>query len=88
MPSLRAWGQGSGAPAHRNLVQGPLLQGLRELDHALVTYLVVVEEERLRMAHETKRRSQERRMPSHKARGQGSGAPAYLQFVQGPAPHR
>ena len=30
MPSLKAWEQGSGAPAHRQVVQGPLPQCVRE----------------------------------------------------------
>ena len=37
MPSLRAWEQGSGAPAHRQVVQGPHGQNVRKLLHALVS---------------------------------------------------
>ena len=37
MPSLRASGQGSGAPAHLQVVQRPTGQNIRELLHALVS---------------------------------------------------
>ena len=43
MPSLKASGQGSGEPAHLQLRHCPTDAGLRELDHALVTDLIVVE---------------------------------------------
>ena len=43
MPSLKAWGQGSGAPAHLQLVQRPALHRLGEICRRLV----VVEKELL-----------------------------------------
>ena len=69
MPSLRAWGQGSGAPAHRQLVQRPLPQSVRKGDHAGVPNLVVIEVKQLHNAHETKLLRQE----SVHAKSQGMG---------------
>ena len=58
MPSLKAWLQGTGAPAHRQVVQGPALNCLSESGEACVADLVVVQVQLLRMAHQTKRLSQ------------------------------
>ena len=43
MPRLKAWGQVSGAPAHLQLVQGPLPQCVREGLEPYIANLVVVE---------------------------------------------
>ena len=43
MPSLKAWLQGTGAPAHLQLVQRPLGQHIHEGGHASVADLVAVE---------------------------------------------
>ena len=40
MPRLKAWGQVSGAPAHLQLVQGPLGTGVGEGLHSDVTDLI------------------------------------------------
>ena len=53
MPSLKAWEQGSGAPAHRQVVQGPLPQSVCEGDHAGVANLVASKQKVLHIAHET-----------------------------------
>ena len=45
MPSLKAWEQGSGAPAHRQVVQGPLGHSAREGLHPDVTDLIVAQVE-------------------------------------------
>ena len=37
MPSLKAWEQGSGAPAHRQVVQGPLGQHRKHLLTSIIT---------------------------------------------------
>ena len=37
MPSLKAWGQGSGAPAYLQVVQRPAGQNIRKLLHAHVS---------------------------------------------------
>ena len=43
MPSLKAWEQGSGVPAHRQVVQGPLGHCVRDGFHAIVSYLIHAE---------------------------------------------
>ena len=53
MPSLKAWEQGSGAPAHRQVVQGPALNCLSESGEACVANVVVVQPQLLCMAHQT-----------------------------------
>ena len=58
MWSLKAWGQGSGAPAYRQVVQRPTLNRRGESGEASVRNLVVVEHKLLHMAHQTKRLSQ------------------------------
>ena len=82
MPSLKAWLEGTGAPAHRQVVQGPALNRLSKSGEACVANVVVVQPQLLcikqmfcvRRVH----------MPSLKAWLQGTGAPAHLQLVQRP----
>ena len=69
MPRLKAWGQGSGASAHRQLVQGPALNRLGESSEASIRNLVLVEPKHLHIAHQTKGMSQE----SVHAKSQGMG---------------
>ena len=45
MPSLRAWGQGIGAPAHLQLVQRPLGQSTSQGNHTLISKLVLVKQQ-------------------------------------------
>ena len=59
MPTLKAWEQGSGAPAHRQVVQGPLPQCVRESLEPDIANLVVEEVKHLHIAHQTKHLSQE-----------------------------
>ena len=59
MWSLKAWGQGSGAPAYRQVVQRPALNRLSESGEACVADLVASEIKALRMAHQTNALSQE-----------------------------
>ena len=59
MPSLKAWEQGSGAPAHRQVVQGPALHRLCESGEAYVADLIFIQQKVLRMAHQTKGMRQE-----------------------------
>ena len=47
MPSLKAWEQGCGAPAHLQLVQCPLGQSIRKGCDASITNLVAPEYELL-----------------------------------------
>ena len=49
MQSLKAWGQGDGAPAHRQLIQGPLGQSVRESRNPIITDPVAVEVETLKL---------------------------------------
>ena len=49
MPSLKAWEQGSGAPAHRQVVQGPLGHSARKGLHPDVTDLIFVQVELLEL---------------------------------------
>ena len=49
MPNLKAWEQGSGEPAHRQVVQGPLGHSAREGLHPDVTDLIVVKVEILEL---------------------------------------
>ena len=59
MPRLKAWGQGSGAPAHLQIVQGPVGTRRSECSEADVADLVNVESEGLRIAHQTNLPGQE-----------------------------
>jgi hypothetical protein len=59
MPSLKAWLQGTGAPAHLQLVQRPALNCLSESGEACVANQVGYEVKHLRMAHPTNVLSQE-----------------------------
>ena len=54
MWSLKAWGQGSGAPAYRQVVQRPALNHLSQSGEACVADLVASESKPLRMAHPIK----------------------------------
>ena len=48
MPSLKAWEEGSRAPSHRQVVQGPALNCLSESGEACVADLVASEFKHLR----------------------------------------
>ena len=74
MASLRAWGQGSGAPAYRQLVQRPALNRLGESSKACVSNLVVVEKKFMRMAHQTKGMSPQESAHANKVSGHGDEA--------------
>ena len=51
MPSLKAWDQGSEAPAHLQPRHCPTGAGLGQSRYTGVTNLVIVEKKHLRMAH-------------------------------------
>jgi len=59
MWSLKAWEQGSGAQAHRQVVQGPLPQRVREGGDAGVANGIGHKVKHLRTAHQTKVMGQE-----------------------------
>ena len=51
MPRLKAWGQGSEAPAHLQLRHGPTGASVGQSRYTCVADLVVAEFKLLRMAH-------------------------------------
>ena len=69
MWSLKAWGQGSGALAYRQVVQRPVPDCGGEGGDAGVADLITAKIKQLRMAHQTKHMSQE----SAYAMSQGMG---------------
>ena len=51
MASLRAWGQGNGAPAYLQVVQRPALHRLSESGETCIANVVAIKEKCLHMAH-------------------------------------
>ena len=85
MQEFRAWEQGSGAPAHRQVVQGPLPQGARKGCEAMIANLIVVEPKHLHIAHQTKHLSQE--SAPAKSQGMGTRQQGAISPSSGPGPH-
>ena len=84
MPSLKAWLQGTGAPAHLQLVQRPLPQCVREGLEPDIANLVVVEVKHLHIAHQTKHLSQE--SAPAKSQGMGTRQQGAISPSSGPGP--